>query len=451
MDRSDALSEDKIPSLLWRFSLPAITGVIVNALYNVIDSIFVGQGVGEIGLVAVTIAFPLMVIIMGIGMFVGLGAATLVSIRLGEKDKDGAELVLGNACTMIVVFMFISTAVALPNLDNLLTLLGATPDVMPYARDFAAIILSGSIFMHLGFGLNGIINAQGDPKTALKTMLIAALLNCLLNPLLIFGLKMGIKGSAWATVLSQAVAAIWVIVYFLRGNGTLNLRLRYLSLRREIILGIAKIGLAPFLMQICTSQVMLIFNFSLLKYGGELAVAIFGIINRILFLTLMPVIGISQGAQPIIGYNYGAGKYDRVLETAKYAVAAATVVCLISFTVIEIFAEPIFGLFSGSQEMIRMGAWGLRLFLMMLPVLGFQIICANYFQAVNQAGYSIVFNLLRQMFLLVPLVYVLPKIWGLAGIWLAEPFSDFGAALLTGLIFSLETKRLKKLNQTAPA
>ena len=330
MDKSTALGETEVAPLLWRFSVPAVIGVLVNAFYNVVDSIFVGQGVGEIGLTAVAIAFPITIVLLAIGMLVGLGAASLISLKLGENDKDGAEFVLGNAVSMIIGLVLFSTLLALHYLEPMLLYLGATPDVMPYATDFARIILAGSVFMHISFGLNASIQAQGDPKTSLKTMLIAALLNTILNPLLIFGFGLGIKGSAWATVIAQAVASVWVLSYFIRGAGTLKLRLRYLAVRSNIMLGIAKIGLAPLIMQLCASLIVVIFNFSLLKYGGVLAVAVFGVVSRIQMLAIMPVIGISQGAQPIIGYNYGAGQYRRVLKTIQLAGVAAVALCLIT-------------------------------------------------------------------------------------------------------------------------
>lgn len=442
MDKSVALGEQKISTLLWYYSVPAIIGMVVNALYNVVDSIFVGQGVGEIGLIAVTIAFPLMMILMAVGMFVGLGAASLVSIRLGEQDKAGAELILGNALTMVIGLVVITTAAALWFLEPLLLFLGATPDVLPYAKSFMTIILAGSVFMHISFGLNGIIRAQGDPKTALLTMLIGAVLNTILNPLFIFGLHWGIEGSAWATVCSQAVATVWVMTYFIKGTGTLQLKRRYLAVQSEVMTGIAKIGLAPFLLQIGNSLVIVVLNFSLMTYGGALAIAAFGIINRVLMLMLMPVMGISQGAQPIIGYNYGAGNYRRVIETVKLAVIAASGLCAFGFVGVQLLDVHIIRLFNGNPELVQLGADGLRLFLLMLPIIGFQIISANYFQAVGKAGYAIVFNVLRQIILLIPLIFLLPKFWGLTGIWLAGPISDIGAALLTGIFMAREIRIL---------
>lgn len=447
MDKSKSLGETEVAPLLWSFSVPAVIGMLVNAFYNVVDSIFVGQGVGEIGLTAVAIAFPITIVLMAIGMLVGLGAAALISLKLGEKDKDGAEFILGNAVSMIIVLVVFSTLLALHYLEPMLFYLGATPDVMPYATDFARIILAGSVFMHISFGLNASIQAQGDPKTGLKTMLIAALLNTILNPLLIFGFGLGIKGSAWATVIAQAVATVWVLGYFIRDAGTLKLRLRCLAVRGDIVLGIAKIGLAPFIMQLCASLIVIIFNFSLLKYGGALAVAVFGVVSRIQMLAIMPVIGISQGAQPIIGYNYGAGQYRRVLETVKLAGTAAVVLCLISLICLEFFAEDIMVLFNASQEMLDIGATALRLFVAILPVAGFQIICANYFQAIGKPGYTIVLNLLRQVIILIPALFILPEIIGLTGIWLAGPVSDLGAALLTGVFMLREVQQLRKAEE----
>ncbi|MBP2645840.1 MAG: mepA [Firmicutes bacterium] len=312
MDKAKILGEHKITSLLWMFAAPAIIGNVVNVMYNIVDSFFVGHGVGEIGLTAVALAFPLMMILMGFGMLIGVGAATLVSIRLGEQKKDEAELILGNAFSLIIIVVVITTGIALWFLDPLLVKLGASPEVLPYTHDFLGIILWGSVFMHLTGGLNGCIQAQGDPKTASMTMVISGIVNIVLNPLLIVGLNLGIKGAALATVIAQAVSAIWVVLYFLRGKGTLTLRVKYFAVQGKIVFDIVKIGVSLFLMQIGNSVVMFLLNNSLIFYGGPLAVASFGIINRMFMLVMMPIMGITQAAQPILGYNFGARKIDRV-------------------------------------------------------------------------------------------------------------------------------------------
>lgn len=444
MDTTEFLGKQKISSLLWKFSLPAVVGMVVSTLYNVVDSIFVGRGVGEIALTAVAIAFPIMIVLMAVGMLVGIGAATLVSLSLGEKNNDQAEWVLGNALTMMIIFILATTGLALWYLDPILVnWLGVTPEVLPDARDFTAIILGGSMFMHIGFGLNNVIRAQGDPRTALATQLIAAVINIALNYLLIFVFPLGIKGSAIASILAQAVAAIWVVYYFTYGSKVLRFKKQCLALRMNIVKGIFKIGVAPFFMQLGASAVMVVLNLRIMEFGGITAVAAFGIINRIIMLIMMPVAGISQGVQPIIGYNYGAKQYQRVLTALNTAIAVATGICLCGFLVAQLFTGEIVRLFNDSPELVEIGTTGMRIFLLMVPIIGFQIIGANYFQAIGKAYYSIIFNLLRQVIVLIPLVFIFSHYFGLMGIWAAGPVSDIAAALLTGICLYGDVKRLK--------
>ncbi len=442
MNRSQSLGEEKISTLLWRFSLPAITGMVVNAFYNVIDSVFVGRGVGEIGLTAVTIAFPIMIVLMGLGMLVGVGAAAVVSLRIGEKKQQEAEKILGNAFTLSMMLAIGFSACILLFLDPILKILGAEPNVLPYARDFTRIIVLGSVFMYVGFGLNNIVRAEGNPRMAMSTTLISAGLNILLNPLFIFSFHLGVGGSALATVVSQGVSAVWILVYFLRGKSLIKLRKANLVLDKAIVLSIFKIGMSPFLMQIASSATTILFNYTLLRYGGELAVASIGIINRIGMLMLMPIFGISQGLQPIIGYNYGAGSYSRVIKAMKIGIYAATLVSTIGFLLVQIFDKQIIMLFNDNPELIAMGSAAMRINLCMLPVIGFQIIGANYFQAVGKAGYAIVLSMSRQLILLIPLLLLLPTLLGIDGAWLASPISDFTAALLTGVFLFRELNKL---------
>jgi putative MATE family efflux protein len=444
MDRSHSLGEEKISTLLWRFSLPAITGMVVNAFYNVIDSIFVGRGVGEIGLTAVTIAFPIMIVLMGFGMLVGVGAAAVVSLRMGEKQQQQAEKILGNAFTLSMILSAAFTGSVLLFLDPILMMLGAEPDVLPYAREFTRIIVLGSPFMYVGFGLNNIVRAEGNPQMAMSTTLISAGLNIVLNPLFIFTFHLGIGGSALATVISQGVSAIWVLVYFLRGKSVLRLRKKNFSLDKKIVRSIFEIGMSPFLMQIASSLTTVLFNYTLLRYSGELAVASIGIINRMGMLMLMPIFGISQGLQPIIGYNYGAGNYDRVKKALKIAIGAATLFSTVGFLLIQIFDKQIIMLFNDNPELILLGSEAMRINLCMLPVIGFQIIGANYFQAVGKAGYAIVLSMSRQLLILIPLVLLLPRLLGLQGVWLASPIADFSAALLTGIFLFRELRKLSQ-------
>lgn len=445
MNHSQSLGEEKISTLLWRFSLPAITGMVVNAFYNVIDSVFVGRGVGEIGLTAVTIAFPIMIVLMGLGMLVGVGAAAVVSLRIGEKKQQEAEKILGNAFTLSMILAIGFSACILLFLDPILRILGAEPNVLPYARDFTRIIVLGSVFMYVGFGLNNIVRAEGNPRMAMSTTLISAGLNILLNPLFIFVFHLGVGGSALATVVSQGVSAVWILVYFLRGKSLIKLRKANMALDKAIVLSIFKIGMSPFLMQIASSVTTILFNYTLLRYGGELAVASIGIINRIGMLMLMPIFGISQGLQPIIGYNYGAGNYFRVIKAMKIGIYAATLVSTIGFLLVQIFDQQIIMLFNDNPELIAMGSAAMRINLCMLPVIGFQIIGANYFQAVGKAGYAIVLSMSRQLILLIPLLLLLPRLLGIDGAWLASPISDFTAALLTGVFLFWELRKLSRM------
>ena len=442
MERSKALGEEEISTLLWKFSLPAIVGMVVNALYNVVDSIFVGHGVGEIGLAAVTIAFPIMIILMAFGMLVGVGAAAVVSLRIGQHKQHEAEKILGNAFTLAAILSVTLSAGMLLYLDPILISLGAQPNVLPYARDFTRIILLGSIFMYIGFGLNNVVRAEGNPKMAMTTVLISAGLNIVLNPLFIFTFHLGISGSALATVVSQGVSAIWVLAYFLGDKSLLKLRLSNLVLDKDIVLSIFKIGMSPFLMQIAASVVTVLFNYSLLKYGGELAVASIGVINRIAMLMLMPIFGLSQGLQPIIGYNYGAKNYARVIKALKIAIYAATIFSATGFLFIQLFDEQIIMLFNDNPELISIGSHGMRIYLCMLPIIGFQIIGGNYFQAVGKAGYAIVLSMSRQVIILIPLVLILPGMLGLNGAWLASPIADFISATLTGVFLFREIRKL---------
>ena len=445
MKQGQMMETESISSLLWKFSAPAVTGMIVGAMYNVVDSIFVGRGVGEIALTAVTLAFPIMTLLMAVGMLVGLGAAAVVSISLGQKNLAKAELTLGNALTMMLVFVLSTTGVILWQLDWLLVVcLGATPEVLPYAHDFLAVILLGSIGLHVGFGLNNVIRAQGDPKTALATQVISAIINAVLNYLFVFSLGWGIQGSAWATVIAQAVAAYWVLAHFIKGKGLLRLRLANLMPRLTIVKEIYKIGVAPFLMQVGVSLVMVVLNLRIMAFGGMTAVAAFGIINRILMLVLMPVAGISQGAQPLLGYNYGARRFDRVLETLNKALLWSTVICLIGFVGVEFFAAPIVRLFNDEPALIETGTSGLRIFLAALPIIGFQIIGANYFQAIGKAYYSIWFNVLRQLVVLIPMVFLLSHYFGLAGVWVAGPVSDLASAAATGVCLWSDIRKDKR-------
>jgi putative MATE family efflux protein len=441
------LGVNPIGKLLLEFSIPAIIAMIANALYNVVDSIFVGRGVGPLALTAVTIAFPIMIMLMAFGMLVGIGATALVSIRLGQQKHDEAEKILGNAfATMIIMGVVISVPMLI-FLDPILIFLGATPDVFDYAKQFTTIILIGSVFQFLSFGINNIIRAEGHPKISMATMLFSAGLNTILNPIFIFVFHWGIRGSAIATITTQIIVSGYIVYHFTKGNSNLKLRMQNLRIEKSVLFKIFAIGLSPFLLQMAASFTTFLFNNYLIVYGGEMAVAAMGVISRTAMMLLMPIFGINQGAQPIIGFNYGAKKYHRVKRTLLYASLAATLICIFGFAVIQIFSQQIISLFNGNQELVSIGVHGIRIFLLMLPIIGFQIVITNYFQAVGKASKAIMLSLTRQVIFLIPLIIILPLFFKLDGIWMAGPIADFLASGLAAIFLLRELSRLDEKHE----
>jgi putative MATE family efflux protein len=445
MDRTEELGKAPIPGLLLRFSLPAIVGMMVNAIYNVVDRIFIGQNVGPLGLAGATVAFPIMLVLMGFGMLVGVGGSALVSIRLGERKEGEAERILGNSLTLLVVLALGLTALGLLFLSPLLRLFGASEAILPYAVDYTSIILLGSIFQALGFGMNNFIRGEGNPKVAMITMLIGAVLNIILDAVFMIGLGLGVRGAALATVISQAISALWVLVYYAGGQSHLKIRRANLVLHKDIVLPILAIGMAPFAMQIASSAVNGLLNSQLQRYGGDLAVSTMGIIFSIAIFFVMPIMGLNQGVQPIVGYNYGAKNYHRVRQAMMIAISAASAVVVTGFIFIQTMPRALAGFFAGpSSELVELAAAAMRIHLLMLPLIGFQIVAGGYFQATGKPKQAMVLSLSRQVLFLIPLFIILPLRFGLTGVWMAPPVADFLAAVLTGILFFRELRRLGK-------
>jgi putative MATE family efflux protein len=443
LDRSKQLGEEKVLSLLVKFSIPAIIGMLVNALYAVVDRVFVGNGVGSLGMAGAAIGLPISFIIMACAMLVGIGANTLVSIRLGEQKKEEAEKIMGNALTLLIIIPIILTIVGLYFLEPMLRFLGASEAVMPYAKTFNGIILLGAVLQTVGFGMNNFIRSEGNPKIAMFTMLIGAILNVILNPLFIFVFDMGIAGSAIATVISQGVSAAWVLYYFIWGKSMLKLRIPNFKLRLGIVGKIVTLGAAPFLMQLAASVLNAIMNNSLITYGGDVAVSAMSAVMSITMLFLMPTFGINQGVQPIIGYNYGAKKYDRVKEALKLAILGATMIVTLGFAVTHLFSLQLMTMFNSKDtELITFGAHALRVFLIFMPIIGFQIVGSNYFQAVGKPLQASLLSLSRQVLILIPAMLILPKYYGLDGVLYAGPLSDLVSCIITGLFLFFELKHL---------
>jgi putative MATE family efflux protein len=442
-DNVNALENARIPALMWKYFLPAFAGVIINSLYNIVDRIFIGQGVGALALSGLSAVFPIMLIMMAFGMLIGMGAGVRISINLGKKDLNRAERVLGNAFTLIIIMAVLLTITGFLIKDPMLRLFGAGDETVGYANDYLNIILFGSIFNMMGYSLNNLIRSEGNANIAMYSMLISAGLNLILDPIFIFVLNMGVKGAAWATIISQLVLMIWVIRHFRSKRSVIKLKPNNFKLEKEIIIYIITVGFAPFSMQMAASIVQGTFNTQLVKFGGDLAVGAMGIVMSVAMLIIMTIIAINMAIQPIIGFNYGAGDYRRVKQTLMLAIKSATIVSVGGFLLIELFPHSIIRLFnSQSDELLEIGVTGLRIFLAALPIIGFQIIVSNYFQSIGKAGVATFLSMLRQVIVLIPVLLVLPRYLGLTGVWLASPVSDVASAIVVSFLLAKEIKRL---------
>ncbi len=444
MDRTKLMAEEKVGKLLFLFSMPAIVGMMVNAIYNIVDRMFVGRGVGTLALSGIAISYPISLVLMAFGMLIGVGATALISIRLGQNKKEEAEEIIGNAFTLLLLMSIVLCILLLFFTEKILLVLGASSDVLPYAKDFTHIIILGIPAMSIGFGMNNFIRAEGNPKTAMISMLIGAGLNIILNPLFIFVFHLGVKGSALATVCSQTVVAIWVLAYFLGKRSYLKLKRKYLLVKMKIFQDIIAIGLSPFSTQLVASMIIVLVNNRLAIYGGDMAIAAFGVINAVTMVILMPVFGLAQGVQPILGYNFGARNMDRVRTALNYVLIAATAVCLLGFILVELFPGYLIALFSEDNvQFTEVGIQGLRVFLAMLPIVGAQIMASQYFQATGRAKQAIFLSMSRQVVFLTPLLFILPHYYKLPGIWAAGPVSDVLSFILAMTFLLMDLKNTK--------
>jgi putative MATE family efflux protein len=446
MNNEIAMREESIGRLLWKFSIPAIVGMLVGTLYNIVDRIFVGRGIGTEAIAATTVAFPIMMFLSAVSVLISIGATALISIKLGEKNKEEAEKIAGNATALLIIVPIILTVFYLLLEEPILIFFGASKAVLPLAKDFTTIIMLGSVFGSIGFGMNNFIRAEGNPHFAMYTQIIGAVINGVLNYIFIFPLHMGIKGSALATVLGQMVSTVWVLGYFFTGRSSVKIHWKNLSPELSIFLKVAAVGFPPFAMQVVGSFQNLILNKALITYGGDLALSAVGIMMSIAMLIFMPVIGISQGAQPLIGYNYGAKLYGRVRETLKKAVIAATVVVVIGYIGMRLWPAEIVGIFSRDEALKTMASKALIVFFCMIPTMAFQVICSNYFQAVGKPLESTLLGLSRQLLIFIPLLLVLPHFWGIDGVWRTPPIADLCSAAVTAVFIYIEMRKLPKEN-----
>ena len=440
---ANRLGIDSIPRLLWDFSLPTIVGMVANALYYFIDRYFIGGTLQATGLAAMHVTFPLSLILMGFSMLAGFGAAALVSIRLGQHHNEDAQIVLGNCASLLVLLSILISIGGYFYIDRLLVLFGASEAILPYARDYAHIILLGAVCQLLGFGLNAIIRAEGNPRISMLTMLLSVVVNAILAPIFIFGLGWGMKGAGWATVGAQASTAVWVLCYFNSKYCLLRLRLRNLVPHPALFGNILAFGAPAFAMQIAASLLNSIINYQLKNYGGDTAISMMSIIYSCAMLIFMPIFGLNQGTQPIIGYNYGAKLFPRVRKTLWIAVLAASCFCAAGFVVVMLYPSAIVNILSkGDPNLMVMGNAPMRLALLAMPLLGFQVVCSGYFQAVGKPRQAMVLMLSRQLLLLIPAVLILPLFFGLTGVWMSMPTADILSTVLAAVYMCFEMPHL---------
>ena len=455
-DAASRLGTERIGKLLLRFSIPAITGMLVNALYNVVDRIFVGQGVNEIALGGLSLVLPLMTISLAFAMLFGIGTANMVSMRLGQKRKPEAENALNHCFFLLLGMGILMMTAGLIFLEPILSLLGAQEgsEAINYARDYLRIILYGTVFSQVGFGFSHCTRAQGFPTVTMIAMIMGAGLNIILDSIFIFIFQWGVEGAAWATIISQAVSAAWILTFSLSKRTVIKLRLSSFKPSLAVVTQIMAFGSAQFLLQFVMSGVQLLNNTSVGWYGaaalgvangGDVALSGMNINGSILMLILMPVFGINQGAQPILGYNYGARQYARVLRAYTGAIAAATLICTIGFAVVQLFPVQLVKLFApdGSPAIMHFAPRAMRIAMLFIPLAGFQVVSANFFVVTGRPKMSIFLSMLRQCITLIPCILIFGKVWGLWGVVAAAPVADAFAFFVTGAMILFELKKLR--------
>ena len=442
MSRTTELGTAPVHKLLWKYALPAIIAMTATSLYNIVDTIYIGHGCGALALGALTVAKPFMDICAAFGSLVGVGASSLLAIYLGEKDYERANRVLGNVIVMNIILSAIVMAVGLIWLDPILMAFGASEATLLYAHEYMEIILYGNVLTHIYFGLNAMLRSAGHPRFSMTATIVAVIINIILDPIFIFGLDMGVRGAALATVISQAVAVVWQLTKFMDKNELVRFHRGIWRLNRHITLRALAIGMSPFLYNIAHCFVVIIINNQLKNFGGDMAIASYGVINRLTFVFAMMVMGLNQGMQPIAGYNYGAKQFDRVLKSFYLTCAYATGVMGIVFVLGECFPELMTRIFTHDVELIAQTVRPMRIVCSTMLIIGFQMVTGNLFTSVGKAGKAIFLSLTRQVLYLIPLVLWLPTIFAdpIDGVWWSIPISDTISAV-TAIIVLLASRR----------
>ena len=451
-DNLKELSSTPVRKLMWQYFWPSFIGIMAHSIYNIVDRIFIGQGVGAEALSGVSAVFPVMILMAAFGMLIGVGASAQLSLALGRKDVETARKILGNAVVLVFVVSISVTSLGFLIKTPMLRLFGANDITIGYANDYLNIILWGVLANQFGFSVNALIRAEGNARIAMYSMLISSGINIPLDAFFIFYLKMGVQGAAIATIISMSILCVWVLIHFRSKRCVVPLKLKYIRIQPSIVFAILSIGVSPFLMQAANSIVQGLFNYNLIKYGNDLAVGAMGIILSVTFIVITSIIALNMASQPIIGYNYGAKNFVRVKEALKTALITATLISTISWGIIHAAPEVIVRVFIGGHaELMELTVQGMHIFLIMLPIIGFQIVAGNYYQSIGKAFVAVFLTLLRQVIVLIPLLFILPSILGLKGVWMSGPISDTVAAVICASLLIVEWRRISAQAASIPA
>jgi len=434
--KKNILDDDRVGRLLFKLALPAFVGMFVMSLYNIVNTIFIGRFVGPLGIAGLSIVFPIQMISMGIGLLMGIGGASLMSISFGAGNISRAEHALGNAVTCTFIASFILMAFGLAKMDFCLTVLGASETILPYARDYMRIIMVGMFFQTFAMAFNSLIRAEGNARVPMTGMLTGAILNIILDAIFIIHLKMGVTGAALGTVAAQMITVSYFMWYYFSDKSRLKFHIKYFIIDWKILKSILAIGVSAFVMSVAGSVSALFVNRLCLFYGGDIAVSAYGIINRIVMFALMPGIVISQGLQPIIGFNYGAGRYGRILTALKVSIMAATAFCTAAFIFLQLFPHIFIGVFTDEAELISLTSYAIRRILATAYLIGFIIIGSTIFQAIGKPVQAFVTSTARSTLFLIPLILILPRFIEMDGIWWSFPFAEILTFCLTMTLFT---------------
>lgn len=445
-DRLNELATAPLGRLLWKYSLPAVIGIVATALYNLIDSIVIGHAIDDPNVIAgIAVTFPVMTLSGAFGMLIGAGAATRISIVLGQKDKPRAEQILGNAMALTILIGVAYMTAFFVFLDPILRMFGASDASIPYARQFMQWIIPGMVLINLTFSYNNVMRATGYPRKAMLTNMLGAALNALLAPLFLFGFGWGIWGAALATDISMAITAVFVLSHFFNPKSELTFRPGTTRLHWPVVKSILMIGMAPFLINLANAAINALMNNSLLQYGGDNAIAAIVAFNRYVTVFVFIVIGVCQGMQPILGYNYGAGKYPRLFRTLFLAAGSGMLITSVGAFVAQMFPEAIASMFMQDEAQIKAASSCLKITTISFWMVGFQIVSTNFFQSLGMAGKAIFLSLTRQIIFMIPLIYLLPPVWGLNGVWSAFPIADAVATMVTIAMLYYQIRHIRRL------